>query len=182
MKKQETPIWGVYEIRLEPWVDDRGIFVEAFDQKKLSGQGIGFNIVMMNLSKTDKAGTVRGMHWQADPFAQGKIVFSASKRIFDAVVDVRPESPTFGKSYSLELYPQTNALFIPRGIAHGCQALEDGAMLTYLLDNFYSPPHERGLRYDDPEAKIPWPLPARDVAPKDLRWPTLRELSGGVRP
>ena len=176
MKTRKTPVSGVYEILLEPWVDDRGVFVEAFDQKKLRSQDIDFNIVMMNLSKTDQAGTIRGMHWQADPCSQAKIVFSAAKRIFDAVVDVRPGSETYGKIHFLELYPQTNALYIPKGIAHGCQAIDDGAMLTYLLDDFYSPPHERGLRYDDPDAKIPWPLPPVNIAGKDQKWPTLREL------
>lgn len=179
MKCDKTPIDGAYLIRLEPWVDDRGIFVEAFHKSKLEDSGIRFDIVMMNLSKSDKAGTIRGMHWQAPPFEQAKIVFSASQRFFDAIVDVRPDSKTYGKIYHVELYPQTNALYIPRGVAHGCQSLDDGAMLTYLLDGFYSPPHERGLRYDDPEAKIPWPLPPVNVADKDLRWPTLKELREG---
>lgn len=176
MKCEKTPIEGVYHILLEPWLDDRGIFVEAYEKIKLKKGGIDFDIVMMNLSKSDKAGTIRGMHWQDEPFAQAKIVFSASKRIFDAVVDVRKGSSTYGKSCHVVLFPQTNAFYIPRGVAHGCQSLEDQAMLTYLLDGFYSPAQERGLRYDDPDAKIPWPLPPVNVADKDLRWPTLREL------
>lgn len=177
MKIEKTPIEGAFHIKLEPWADDRGIFVEAFDRAKL-WPTIKFDLAMMNLSKSDKAGTIRGMHWQDPPFEQAKIVFSASKRIFDAIVDVRPASKTYGKTYHVELYPQTNALFIPRGVAHGCQALEDETMLAYLLDNFYSPPSEKGLRFDDPDAKIPWPLPPVNVAGKDLKWPTLHELEG----
>jgi dTDP-4-dehydrorhamnose 3,5-epimerase len=158
-------------------VDDRGIFVEAFNTSKLWSAGIKFDIVMMNLSKSDQAGTIRGMHWQNPPFEQGKIVFSASKRIFDAIVDIRPGSESYGKIFHVDLYPQTNALLVPRGVAHGCQALEDGAMLTYLLDNLYSPPSEKGLRYDDPEAQIPWPLPPVNVAGKDLKWPSMKEIA-----
>lgn len=185
MKCEKTPIEGAYLIRLEPWVDDRGIFVEAFNQSKLWMEGVRtedgeFNVVMMNLSKTDRAGTIRGMHYQDPPCQQGKIVFSVAKRIFDAIVDVRPGSKSYGKTFHVELYPQTNALLIPRGVAHGCQALEDGAMLTYLLDGLYSPPHERGVRFDDPDAKIPWPLPPMNVADKDLRWPTIKELAAIV--
>jgi len=185
MKVGKTPVEGALLIELSAFADARGVFAEAFNKDKLRPHGIVFDVRMTNFSLTEKAGTVRGMHWQARPFAQGKIVFSARGRIFDAIVDVRPGSPTRGTVFSLELFPQANALYIPAGVAHGCQALEDQVMLVYLLDNVYKPSHERGMRPDDPDIRIPWPLPMSHVAPRDLSWPTFRNLTaeseGGPR-
>lgn len=173
MKTQNTPIAGAALISLDLFRDNRGAFAEGFVREKLAALGINFDIQRVNLVRNEKAGTVRGMHWQADPWAQGKIVMAASWRIFDAIVDVRPDSPTYGKSYGIILYPQENALFIPRGVAHGCQALDDGASLLYLVDNEYKPALERGI---SPAGAIDWPLPLVNVAPRDLSWPTLKEL------
>lgn len=176
MKVGKTPVEGALLIELDAFADARGVFAEAFNKDKLRPHGIAFDVRMTNFSLTENAGTVRGMHWQARPFAQGKIVFSARGRIFDAIVDVRPASPTRGAIFSVELFPQVNALYIPAGVAHGCQALEDQVMLVYLLDNAYKPSHERGMRPDDPEVRIPWPLPMANVAARDLAWPTFRNL------
>lgn len=176
MVVKDTAIVGVKYIELTPFTDPRGVFVEGFVREKMKGAGIDFDVVQMNLSRSAAAGTVRGMHWQETPFGQGKIVYCVSGRVFDAVVDVRRTSYTFGRTVGYELSPQSNALFVPKGLAHGFQALTDDAMLLYLVDAPYSPPHERGLRYDDPDAKISWPLPAKNVAPKDERWPTLKEI------
>lgn len=175
MKVCKTPIDGAALIELEPFCDDRGVFAEGFVQKKLADLGILFQVQRVNLVRNEKAGTVRGMHWQVDPWAQGKIVMAAVGGIFDAIVDVRPGSPSYGKSYSITLYPQTNALFIPRGVAHGCQALEDGASLIYLVDNDYNPKAERGIT---PATAVKWPLAMVNVAPRDLSWPSLGELNG----
>jgi dTDP-4-dehydrorhamnose 3,5-epimerase len=173
MKASDVPIAGASLIELTCFRDNRGAFAEGFVQEKLAAQGIQFNVRRVNLVRNDKAGTVRGMHWQADPWAQGKIVMAVAWRIFDVIVDVRPESPTYGKSYGIMLYPQANALFIPKGVAHGCQAIDDGASLLYLVDNDYMPSAERGIT---PEGVIKWPLPLVNVAPRDLSWPTLKEL------
>lgn len=175
MKAFPTKIAGALLIELSPFLDNRGAFAEGFVRSKLSAQGIDFEVQRVNLVRNEKAGTVRGMHWQADPWAQGKIVMAASGKIFDAIVDVRKGSPTYGISYCVMLYPQVNALFIPRGVAHGCQAMEDGASLIYLVDNEYMPAAERGI---NPIGAIDWPLPQVNVASRDLAWPTLKELSG----
>lgn len=176
MKATKTPVLGAFLIELAPFCDDRGIFVESYVRQKLSEQGIDFDVKRVNLVRNEKAGTVRGMHWQEDPWAQGKIVMAAHGKIFDAIVDVRPTSYSFGKSYTVTLYPQVNALMIPKGVAHGCQALEDGASLIYLVDNDYMPSHERGM---SPEGAVDWPLPLVNVAPRDLSWPTLKEFERG---
>lgn len=175
MKVAKTPIVGAFLIELDPFCDGRGIFAEGFVRSKLAAQGVDFDIQRVNLVRNEKAGTVRGMHWQADPWAQGKIVMAGSGKLFDAIVDVRPASYTYGKAYTVTLYPQVNALFIPRGVAHGCQALEDGASLIYLVDNDYMPSCERGIT---PEGAVDWPLPLVNVAPRDLKWPMLKELGG----
>ena len=176
MKLFKTPIHGAFRVDLTAFTDTRGVFAETFVKDKFQDQGVRFEPVMMNMSLTEKAGTVRGMHWQAKPFAQGKLVFSSHGRIFDAIVDVRRRSPTFGAVFHLELEPQKNALFIPKGVAHGCQAQEDRSMLVYLLDGPYKPTHERGLQPTDHQVAIPWPLPPINVARRDLGWPTLAEI------
>jgi len=176
MKVVQTPVMGAYLIELNPFCDDRGVFAEGFVQDKLIEQGIHFDVKRVNLVRNEKAGTVRGMHYQADPWAQGKIVMAVHGKIFDAVVDPRQTSATFGKTYSVVLHPQVNALYIARGLAHGCQAMEDGASLLYLVDNDYNPYYERGIT---PVGAVDWPLPLVNVAPRDLSWPTLKEIDRG---
>lgn len=171
MHAHKTSVFGAFRIDLEPFCDDRGIFAEGYVRKKLMDRGIDFDVKRVNLVKNELAGTVRGMHFQLEPWAQGKIVMAVHGRIFDAILDVRPESPTFGETYSVELFPQANALFMPRGIAHGCQALTDGASLLYLVDNDYMPSHERGIT----PKSIEWPMPLVNVAERDLSWPTFVE-------
>ena len=176
MRVHKTPVLGVHLIELEPFLDDRGAFVEGFVRKKLADQGIDFDVKRVNVAKNEKAGTVRGMHFQADPWGQAKIVMAAQGKIFDAVVAPRPTSYTFGKTFTVTLLPLVNALYIARGLAHGCQALEDGASLTYLVDNDYMPSYERGVH----PKEVDWPLPMVNVAPRDLSWPTLKELDLGT--
>jgi len=173
VKTSKTSVAGALLIEMEPFADDRGVFAEAFVWTKLSAQGLEFEVRRVNLVKNEKAGTVRGMHWQTEPWAQGKIVMAVHGKIFDGIVDVRPDSPTFGEHYGVMLAPQVNALFIPRGVAHGCQAMEDGASLLYLVDNEYKPAAERGIT---PIGALDWPLPPVNVAKRDLSWPTLKEL------
>lgn len=170
MNGHDTKIEGVKWIELVPWLDNRGTFVEAlqFSEKNVVRQ--------INLSKNEKAGTVRGMHWQAPPAAQRKIVYAVSGRFLDVAVDVRPDSSTYGQVVAIELFPLVNALYIPPGVAHGCQALDEGATLMYLLDASYSPEHERGFRVDDPVVRGIWQLPLVNIAPRDLNWPFLKDL------
>jgi len=166
----DTEIDGAKKIELLPWLDNRGTFVEALS---CSEQHV---VRQINLAKNEKAGTVRGMHWQAAPAAQTKIVYAVSGRFLDVAVDVRRESPTYGKVVTIELFPLLNALYIPAGVAHGCQALEDGATLMYLLDVGYSPKCERGFRVDDPLIRNIWQMPLVNVAPRDMGWPLMKDL------
>lgn len=171
MKSYGTKILGVERIELGPWMDARGAFVEALSAS------FEFHVCQVNLAKNTKAGTVRGMHWQGAPAAQTKLVYAASGIFMDVAVDVRRDSPTYGEVVSLKLFPLENALYIPPGVAHGCQALEDGATLMYLLDAKYSPTHERGFRVDDPVLERVWPLLPSNVAARDLSWPLMKDVS-----
>jgi len=174
MKFHETSIDGLRRMTLDAHADARGLFVEGFSAWWFEVAGQEFQVRMTNLALSDEKGTVRGLHWQDPPRAQGKIVFAMTGRVWDAVVDLRPGSKTLGLYYGLELVPFENALFIPRGFAHGWQALESRGSILYLLDNDYSPAHERGVRFDS----VPWPLPAARVSDRDRAWPTLDEVLG----
>lgn len=179
VKSYGTEIDGVKRIELTPWLDNRGAFVEAFSFSKEIDVPFSeeIDVCQVNLSRNEKAGTVRGMHWQAAPALQTKIVYAVSGRFLDVAVDVRRDSATYGKVVTLELSPLVNALYIPAGVAHGCQALDDGATLMYLLTARYRPECERGFRVDDPVILSVWPMPLVNVAPRDMNWPLMKDLS-----
>lgn len=177
MKIHTTEIEGVLLVEMNSHRDDRGIFTEVFVDKAFSdAAGFKFEAYQANLSTSMDGGTVRGLHWQADPFGQAKLVSGVAGIIYDVVVDVRPESKTFGKHLSPVLLRHRGAVYIPKGVAHGWQAGTDDATLLYLVDAPWVRGQECGLRYDDPDVGISWPLPPKKVSQKDLAWPCLREL------
>lgn len=173
-----TPIEvGIPGVRLfTPAVhrDQRGLFVEAYLADRLRQDGFNFSACQSNFSLSEKAGTVRGMHWQQDPCAQAKYVFCVSGIVDDHVVDVRKESQTFGKALRFRLEPGYGALYIPPGIAHGWQAMAAMSAIVYLLDMHWSPDNERGLSVDDPA--ITWAMPKTVVSRRDREWPLLKNL------
>lgn len=169
LKESGTKIEGVKYLELDSRFDDRGAFVEALPFS-------AYPVRQVNLARNEKAGTVRGMHWQSSPAAQVKIVYAVAGKFLDVAVDIRRESPTYGQVVTVELFPFINALYIPAGIAHGCQALEDGATLMYLLDVGYAPEHERGFRVDDPSVRGIWTMPLVNVARRDMNWPWMGDL------
>jgi dTDP-4-dehydrorhamnose 3,5-epimerase len=169
-----TPIAGVFLVALEPRVDARGSFARAFCKREFASAGIAFDVVQANLAVTVHAGTVRGLHYQVAPAQEAKLVRCLRGAVFDALVDMRPESATFRAVHWQRLDAQSRlALFVPPGVAHGYQALVDDTEFMYLTDQFYTPGQERGVRFDDPQAAIPWPLPACHVAERDRQWPLL---------
>jgi dTDP-4-dehydrorhamnose 3,5-epimerase len=177
VKFHSTPIHGAMLIELDFHEDRRGVFAEGFVSSELRNHGILFDVRRMNISTSRKGRTVRGLHWQKKPYEQGKIVYSVGGRIFDVIVDVRPKSPTFGKMFHVELLPSENALYIPRGVAHGWQSLAEPSTLLYLVDEKYSPEHERGIHPLDPEIAIPWPMLPDHVNDRDAAWPTFSEIA-----
>ena len=174
MKFAETELPGVYSIELEPFVDARGSFSRFWCRREFEAQGLDIGIAQINTSYNVKAGTVRGLHYQHDPHAEAKVVACTSGRVFDVAVDVRPDSPTYLEWFGAELSVESNRLlYIPKGFAHGYQALENDTRLLYVISEFYAPDAEDGFRYDDPAIGITWPHEVTTISDKDLAWPLI---------
>ena len=180
MTATETKLKGCFIIEPKVFKDSRGYFFESFNQNKfntLIGQEINF--VQDNESFSSK-GVLRGLHFQTGAYAQAKLVRVVKGTVLDVVVDMRKESPTFSKHFSIELSEDNKKqLFVPRGFAHGFIVLSQTAIFSYKCDNFYDKASEQGLRYDDPTLGIDWKLPSNEfiVSEKDLVLPTLSNRS-----
>lgn len=164
--------------------DARGYFSETWNAKTLADHGIEAAFVQDNQSYSAAVGTIRGLHWQNEPHAQGKLVRVLRGRIFDVAVDVRPDSSTFGRWVSAELSAENGAqLWIPGGFAHGFCTLEAETEVFYKADGYYCAGAEAGLRYDDPVIGIQWPLQAVEpvLSERDRALPTLGEMGSQIR-
>jgi len=169
-----TSIREVRLVRLDKREDARGSFARAFCAREFADQGLETNFVQANIARTEESGTVRGMHYQVAPDEEVKLIRCVAGAIYDVVSDMRPESPTYLQSFGAELTAENGAMmYVPRGFAHGYQALTAGATAYYMVSDYYAAHSERGVRYDDPALGIDWPLPARNVSDKDLAWPLL---------
>lgn len=179
MNVLRTDIEGV--LIIEPTVhgDSRGYFMESFSQRDFAAQtGLEVRFVQDNESRS-RRGVLRGLHFQREPHAQAKLVRVVSGRVLDVAVDIRPESPTFGKYVAAELSGENHRqLFIPKGFAHGYVTLEDDTVFQYKCDEFYHPECEDGIAWNDPGIAIRWPLAESDIilSEKDSNRPTLSEL------
>ena len=164
MKFIETPINGVILIEPQVFGDARGFFMESWHEEKFKAAGLDATYVQDNHSRSGQW-TLRGLHLQVK-HTQGKLVRVAAGSVFDAVVDLRRSSPTFGKSWGVELSAENHRmLWVPPGLAHGILITSESADFLYKCTDFYSPEHERTLAWNDPTAGVNWPLPA-GVAPK----------------
>ena len=153
--------------------DDRGTFYRAFD-KEFFAQKLEFTLSQINISFTKDIGTIRGLHFQEEPFQEQKIVRCISGSILDVAVDIRPKSPTYLKSVQLELSYENNlALLIPKGFAHGYQTREENSIVQYYTSEIYKPNHEMGVRFNDPKLEINWDPKIKTVSEKDMNWPLL---------
>ena len=164
---------------VEPKVfgDARGYFYECYNREKYVAAGIDCDFVQDNESFS-RRGVLRGLHFQAAPFTQAKLVRVIRGSVLDVAVDIRRNSPTFGRHVAVELSGENfRQLFVPRGFAHGFVVLSDEVLFAYKCDNFYSPPHERGIAFDDPELGIDWKLDAAEflLSSKDKLNPRLAE-------
>lgn len=179
MKIQATDFKDLYIIEPTVFEDSRGYFFESFNQRAFKeGTGLNPDFVQDNQSRSVK-GVIRGMHFQKPPFEQAKLVRVLHGEVLDVVVDLRPDSPTYKKSLSIFLSAENKKqLFIPRGFAHGIAILSETAEFFYKCDNFYSPDHDGGVRYDDPELALDWPIEAADaiISDKDQKLPLLKDL------
>ncbi len=165
---------GVWLIELEPRSDDRGFFARTYCEQEFAARGLGTHWPQTNLTRTLHRGMVRGMHWQADPRPEVKLVRCSAGAIWDVVVDVRPKSPTYGRWEAFELTADNGRqLYIPGGFAHGFQCLADGSEVAYMMGESYVPELARGLRWDAPEVGIAWPLPDPFLSERDRGLPGL---------
>ena len=165
---------GAKLIDPNPHQDNRGRFLRAWCVQEFSDHGINFSPVQANMGYSAQKGTVRGMHYQETPALEAKLVRCTRGSMFDVALDLRPDSPTYGKWYSVELSAQNGRmLYVPEMCAHGYQTLEDDTEMHYMTSAFYTPAAARGIRFDDPAFGIEWPLPVASVSEQDRNWPLL---------
>ena len=176
MKFIETLLPGAYIIELEKYADERGYFARTYCQKEFRSRGLHDTFVQSNVSYNRQKGTLRGMHYQAEPYGEVKVVTCTAGEIYDVIIDLRPDSETycrwFGVSLS-ETYEQS--LYIPKGFAHGFQTIRDNSIVHYQMGEFYQPDYARGVRWDDPIFGIQWPLPVSTVSEKDSNYPDFKK-------
>ena len=173
MKIIETNIPGLLIIEPQVFADQRGYFLESYNQQKLHDAGISTIFVQDNESKSGR-GVIRGLHYQLAPYSQTKLVRVIQGNVYDVAVDCRKGSPTFGQSYGLELSEENKLqFFIPKGFAHGFSVLSETAVFSYKCDALYNPAVERGIRYNDPVLKINWRIDSSqaNVSGKDTILP-----------
>ncbi len=176
MQFTETKLKGAFIIDLAERFDQRGFFARTFCAKEFAEHGLKPTVAQCNLSFNYKKGTLRGMHYQMAPVTETKLIRCVQGAIYDVIVDMRPNSPTYLSHIGVELTAENRrSLYVPDMFAHGYQTLTDGAEVIYQVSEFYAPGHERGLRYNDPAFDIEWPLPVREISAKDATWPFLFE-------
>lgn len=170
----ETKLSGAYIIDLEKRGDSRGFFARSFCQDEFERHGLVNKVVQTNVSLSKHQGTLRGMHYQESPYAETKLVRCTQGAIYDVIVDVRPESPTFRQWIGVELSSSNHRmLFVPQHFAHGFITLVVDCEVTYQVSQVYHPGSERGIRYNDPALGIIWPREVKVISEKDASWPDM---------
>lgn len=158
MKITPLAIAGAYLIEMQPFKDERGSFARQFCKKELAAAGIDFEVRQCNVSRNVRAGTLRGMHYQREPYPEIKLVSCVKGAICDVIADIRPNSPTYLKWIATELSEENGKmLYIPSGVAHGFQTLVDDSTVYYQLGEFFMPEYYSGVRWNDPKLGIVWP-------------------------
>lgn len=180
MRFEDVGVDGAYVVHLDPRRDERGSFARLYCVDELAGAGADLVPVQANLGSSVEAGTLRGLHFQVAPHQEAKLVHCVAGSIFDAIVDLRRASPTFGKAASVTLSAEgpdaDRAFFIPAGCAHGYMTLEPETKVLYFVSARYTPDADRGLAWDDPALAIPWPREPAVMVDRDRRNPKLSEL------
>ena len=170
----ETKLAGAYIVELDRKTDIRGFFARSFCAGEFKAHGIEFTPVQANISHSMVKGTLRGMHYQGEPVSETKFIRCVRGAVWDVIIDMRPESPTYRQHLGVELTADNGrAIYVPDRFAHGNQALTDNAELFYLMGGAYTPGFERAVRFDDPAIGIEWPLAVTVIDQKDQNWPFL---------
>jgi dTDP-4-dehydrorhamnose 3,5-epimerase len=168
----ETRLQGAFIIDIDRIEDERGFFARTWCQREFEAYGLCTLLAQCNISFNKHKGTLRGMHYQAAPYAEAKLVRCTMGAIYDVIIDLRPESPTFRHWLSLELTADNRRmLFIPQGFAHGFQTLANDTEVFYQMSQFYAPEYARGVRWDDPAFRVSWPAEKRIISERDRGFP-----------
>ncbi|MBV9286408.1 MAG: dTDP-4-dehydrorhamnose 3,5-epimerase [Hyphomicrobiales bacterium] len=174
MKFHPTPLPDAYTVELEKRGDDRGFFARFFCEKEFGAAGLETRFAQINNSLTDAKGTLRGLHYQLPPATEVKVVRAVRGALWDVIVDLRPDSPTYRRWFGAELNEDNRLMmYAPRGFAHGFVTLSDNVEALYLVSAPYAPAAERGLRWNDPAIGIDWPASPCEMSEKDRSWPDL---------
>ena len=174
---EKTKLSGVYVITPKVFGDKRGWFMESYSKRDLKENGIDVDFVQDNRSFSEKKGIIRGLHFQRNPMCQAKMLTCISGAILDVAVDLRKDSPTYKQWISVELTGDNKKeIFIPKGFAHGFVTLTDNVEISYKCDEFYSPEHDGGIRYDDPSIGVDWGIDNPILSDKDVNAPYLKDI------
>lgn len=174
----ETPLQGAFTIQLEKRQDDRGFFARTWCANEFANAGLKTNLAQQNMSLTLKAGTIRGMHFQKAPHSETKVIRVTCGRIYDVIIDLRSQSPTYKQWFGIELSRDNyTMLYVPEGFAHGFVTLEDTCEVSYLVTAFFTPDADSGVRYNDPAFAIQWPIPITLVSEKDANFPDFSDTT-----
>lgn len=172
MKFTPAPLSGAFVIDLEKIEDNRGFFARSWCMREFETHGLNPRLVQCDISFNSKKGTLRGMHYQVKPFEEAKLVRCTMGSIYDVIVDIRPDSPAFGRYFAVVLSSQNRRmLYVPEGFAHGFLTLSDRTEVFYQMSEFYSPDHARGFRWNDPLFAIEWPTEVLILSDRDRDYP-----------
>jgi dTDP-4-dehydrorhamnose 3,5-epimerase len=173
---REAPLAGAWVLEPERFEDERGFFARTYCRREFEAHGLDPSIAQCSVSFNHRRGTLRGLHFQIAPHEESKLVRVTRGAVWDVIVDVRPGSPTFKRHFRIILSAEArNELYIPKGMAHGFQTLEDETEVFYQISEFYAPDSARGYRWDDPAFAIPWPEPVTVISEKDRNLPLFGE-------
>lgn len=171
-----TPLAGVLAVDLERREDERGFFARSWCRREFQAHGLADGLVQCSVSFNRRRGTLRGMHHQVAPHREAKLVRCTMGALYDVVLDLRPDSPTYRRWHGMELSAgNRSALYIPPGVAHGFQTLDDNTEVFYQMDEFFAPDCARGVRWNDPAFAIAWPLPDPILSERDRGYPDYQE-------
>ncbi|HEX8723372.1 MAG TPA: dTDP-4-dehydrorhamnose 3,5-epimerase [Pyrinomonadaceae bacterium] len=173
MRFVETPLPGAFVVEPEPAADERGLFARTFCREEFAALGLDTRVAQCSTSYNRRRGTLRGLHYQAEPYPEAKLVRCTAGSVYDVLVDLRADSPAFRRWFAVELTASNRrALYVPAGLAHGFQTLEDDSEVFYQISEFYHPECARGVRWDDPAFGVRWPeSDARVISGRDRAFP-----------
>jgi dTDP-4-dehydrorhamnose 3,5-epimerase len=172
VKFTETKLKGAFVVEIEKLSDERGFFARSWCRKEFEAHGLTSRVAQANVSYNLKKGTLRGMHYQIAPYQECKLIRCTRGAIYDVIIDLRPDSPTYKQWTAVELTADNYTMFfVPQDFAHGFQTLTDETEITYQVSQFYTSGSEKGIRFNDPTFNIQWPLDVSVISDKDRDWP-----------